>query len=481
MNRREFLNQSVRTAALAGGAGLVSAAGTTVGRDPALQDISKAKTIIVAGGGIAGLCCAYELTRKGHDVTVLEASNRVGGHVKTVRAGLPDDLYVDAGAEQFTRPGYELYWSYVKEFNLPYLQDHRRERMLRLVDGRMRTEEELASAKFLSGLGMNSREVTFFRSDAWQSGQALYLNRFAGEVTDEYQPFVKPLRKLDEMTVNALLQREGASSAYIENFGGNGSALHAVWHTAILNKRGVPLWPTEVFRLIGGNSALPETFAKHLGDKVKRNSPLTSIRHSSGGVSVSYGMRGRTATLEADYLVCCMSAVMLRQIPVTPAWDEEKRWAVVNVPYYSAVRPIFLARSKFWKDQETSINREYGKPALAHVWSMADDVESKCGLITGTAVPGTTGDKTLQTFRDFNPTGKDTIEKVTLVDWSRDPWCLACETTSFRPGELSKFWPAAMAPRGRIHFAGAYCDNLNWGQEAATRSAHRVAEAIHSA
>ena len=41
----------------------------------------KAKNIIVGGAGIAGLCCAYELMKKGHDVTVLEASGRHGGHV----------------------------------------------------------------------------------------------------------------------------------------------------------------------------------------------------------------------------------------------------------------------------------------------------------------------------------------------------------------------------------------------------------------
>ena len=38
-----------------------------------------------------------------------------------------------------------------------------------------------------------------------------------------------------------------------------------------------------------------------------------------------------------------------------------------------------------------------------------------------------------------------------------------------------------MQPMGRIHFAGAYADNLNWGTEAATRSANRVANAIDKA
>src|SRR5690348_10060910 len=103
-----------------------------------------AKKVVVAGGGIAGLCCAYELRRRGHDVTVLEASGRVGGHVKTVRDELPDGMYVDAGAEQFTKPGYELYWGYVREFDLPYMQDHRREHMMRRVGDRLYSEEQLA-------------------------------------------------------------------------------------------------------------------------------------------------------------------------------------------------------------------------------------------------------------------------------------------------------------------------------------------------
>ena len=78
------------------------------------------KKIIVAGAGIGGLSCAWELVRRGHDVTVVEASGRTGGHVMTFRDGLDDALYADAGAEHFTQPGYERYWGYVREFNLAH-------------------------------------------------------------------------------------------------------------------------------------------------------------------------------------------------------------------------------------------------------------------------------------------------------------------------------------------------------------------------
>lgn len=438
----------------------------------------KRKKVVIGGGGIAGLCCAYELSRRGHEVTVLEASGRIGGHVKTVRDELPDGLYVDAGAEQFTKPGYELYWGYVREFNLPYMQDHRREHMMRRIGDRLYSEEQLADKKVLAGFGFNQREINYLSQHAWWELPSLYLDRYTDAFHDEYKPFGVGLDNLDNITLTKLLEKDGASGAGIQFAGGESSALHEVWHTAILKRRGVPLWPTQVFRLIGGNSRLPETFAAKLGDRVKLGCPITGIRHSESGVTVQYREVRESKQISADYLVCCMSAVMLRQIPIMPALADIKRWAVDSVPYYSATRPVFQSRTKFWREQHASINIEFSKPDLEHVWSMADDVETARGLVVGTAQPGVKADRALAAFREFYTQSNDTIEHAMIIDWSRDPWCMACETISYKPGELKKFWPALIEPQGRIHFAGAYCDNLNWGQEAATRSANRVAKAI---
>jgi monoamine oxidase len=369
----------------------------------------------------------------------------------------------------------------VREFDLPYMEDHRRAHMMRWIDNRMYSEEELADPKVLAGFGFNQREIDFLRRQPWWNLSALYLDKYTSAFEDEYKPFAAGLNELDRITRTDLVRKEGASAAGVRFAGGSGSALHGVWHDAILKRRGVPRFPTHVYRLIGGNSLLPETFAKKLGERVRLGCPVTAIRHGDTGVTVSYREFGKEKEIPGDHLVCCMSAVMLRQIPVTPMLPEPKQWAVANVPYYSATRPVFQSRTKFWREERVSMNLQVGDAALHHTWSMADDVKTQRGLIVGTGNPGARAEASLEAFRARYPGKLDTIEQATIIDWSRDPWAMACETLTYRPGELAKFWPALMEPHGRIHFAGAYCDNLNWGQEAATRSANRVAQAIDQA
>src|ERR1039457_4079133 len=191
-------------------------------------------------------------------------------------------------------------------------------KMLRWLDGQPRTEEQLGDAKILSGMGFDQREIEFLRRHAWWELPNLYLAAYADSIANEYQPFGVGLDGLDAMSLSELLKKDHASPAAIRFFGGSGSALQAVWHNAILKRRGVPLFPKGIYRLKGGNHLLPETFARRLGERLRLACPITGIEHGGSGVTVRYRESGKERLLEADYLVCCMSAVMLRQIPVSP-------------------------------------------------------------------------------------------------------------------------------------------------------------------
>ncbi|NEP90955.1 MAG: FAD-dependent oxidoreductase [Okeania sp. SIO2C2] len=45
--------------------------------------ISQTTPVLIVGAGIAGLTAAYRLTQAGVPVNVIEASNRVGGRIRT--------------------------------------------------------------------------------------------------------------------------------------------------------------------------------------------------------------------------------------------------------------------------------------------------------------------------------------------------------------------------------------------------------------
>src|ERR1043166_5927322 len=125
----------------------------------AAQTTGAKKKVIVIGAGIAGLSSALELGRRGHDATVLEASGRTGGHVRTFHDQFADGLYADIGAEHFYYPGYTEYWRYLKEFSLTAMPYPRRDNMVRFLNGERYTEEQLHSKRVLSGLGFNQRET----------------------------------------------------------------------------------------------------------------------------------------------------------------------------------------------------------------------------------------------------------------------------------------------------------------------------------
>lgn len=468
-NRREILKM--------GSAGLASGL-LLSGSAPAHPQTRRPKKVIVAGGGIAGLSCAYELSSRGHDVTLLEAAGRTGGHVRTTHDLLADGLYADVGAEHFYKPIYKVYWKYLEEFKLPIVHYPRRDNMLRFIDGKRYTPRDLQTERVLSNFHFNAREIAFLKENPWENLSLLYFGPYLGHFTDENQPFGVGLDNLDRTSVTDLLKKEGASAAALRFAGGEGSALEALWSSAIKKIRGAPQVSHDLYRIEGGNQRMTDAFAARLGERIRLGAPVTGIQHGNSGVTVSYKEFGQAKTMEADYLVCCMSAVMLRQLPVTPEWPDSKAFAIRNMPYYSVARVIIQSRTPFWEKDGISPNMDFGASSLRDCWRIADEVHTSRAVLIGSADASGSAERALATFRNFYPGKAENIEQVLFLNWALDPWAMACERVIYAPGDLAKFWPHAIEPVGRIHFAGAYAANISMGQEAALESANRAAEAI---
>ena len=75
------------------------------------------RKVVVVGGGLAGLSCAYELRKLGFEAIVLEGQGRAGGRVQTLREDLDWGLSAETGATRIPDT-HHMTLDYVREFGL---------------------------------------------------------------------------------------------------------------------------------------------------------------------------------------------------------------------------------------------------------------------------------------------------------------------------------------------------------------------------
>ncbi len=78
------------------------------------------KSVIIVGAGLSGLVAASLLKDAGHNITILEANNRLGGRVYTLHSPFSNGLYFNTGPMRIHESHF-LTLEYIKKCDYPQI------------------------------------------------------------------------------------------------------------------------------------------------------------------------------------------------------------------------------------------------------------------------------------------------------------------------------------------------------------------------
>ncbi|MFP2931865.1 FAD-dependent oxidoreductase [Pyxidicoccus sp. 3LG] len=250
------------------------------------------RRVIVVGAGLAGLTAAYELVKRGYDVTVLEAQSRVGGRVRTHREGFAAGQYAELGAVRIPDV-HEHTLGYVKELGLPLVEFDSGEGLYYLKGQRFMHRQgqpwplELTPREQELGLGMVKEYI------------AAHVEEFGDPRVGTF-PRPEAVARYDAIPFDRFLQSQGASADWLRLYMSESSSdIPASSTVAGMAYESADRHWERTFHIRGGNEQLPRALARRLGDRVRLEHVVVRLEHDSQGVRVWFRHGGRTESLQA--------------------------------------------------------------------------------------------------------------------------------------------------------------------------------------
>lgn len=472
LDRRAFL-------ALAGGALLPRVAS---GRLPG--------GVIVVGAGLAGLAAAWELTRAGADVTVLEARPEPGGRVRTLRAPFADGLYAEAGALHIP-DCHRLVRRQAEHLGLTLVAvEPRPAGELYYVRGRRVVTGDGGAESWPFDLTPEERALGL--AGMW----ARYVAGALAEIGDPTAPgWPGPdLARYDGMTMADFLRARGASPEAVAllalgylDLGGDGidsySALSMLRDLAL--RRG----SHRVWAIAGGNDRLPEAMAARLAGRIRYGTPVIRLEPGARTAAVLTGPAGRIRRWVADHVICTLPPRVLAALDVEPTFSPARRAAIDAIGATSVTRLLLQTRTRFWRARlpasavtdlpvkwvgdATAIQPGARGILDAHV--SGADARRLAGLPPSERIA-----HVVAHVERVYPGTRSQLETAAVVDWDADPWARGGYAW-FRPGQLTSGLRALAGPEGRIHFAGEHLSSASGWMEGALESGLRAAREVLAA
>ena len=456
-----------------------------------LQRRGEPKKVIVVGAGLAGLAAAYELTRSGHDVTVLEARMRPGGRVYTIRSAFSDDLYAEGGA-MFA--GGEHLTHYAALFGISLAVDDMDQDLAFIYSiGGVRVRAGDGPIEWPVELRPEEREGRL-----WQRYMDPVLDEIGDPLADGWPP--ESLRKYDEMSLTEFLRSQGASPgaisvmrlATLDLYGDGFDSLSALWR--LRDMAAIRLHPGSGVNGVvrGGTDLLPKAFATRLSERIHYGAAVTRIEQDEAGLRAVFLRAGAPQAVTADYLVCTIPFTVLRDVEVRPPFSPGKRKAIAELQYSSITRVYMQCRERYWEERgemgwsfsDRSVPRTLVHPINPPTKQTRGILEAHTGRAEARRLAELDEDEqiafALEQMDGLFPGIRDHYEGGTSHSWITDPWTKG-GYSSLAPGQVFDLLPHIARPEGRVYFAGEHTSWMSASMEGALESGVRVAREVNSA
>ncbi len=451
---------------------------------------SEPKNVLVLGAGLAGLSAAWDLRKAGHKVTILEARNRPGGRVSTIREPFADGLHAEEGAAGYSNT-YTHALKFIDEFGLEKV-------ILGFPDAPILYH--LNGKKIIAKPGEPVKwpyDLTLEEEKLGPMGivEKYILQTLPKEISDPKKWDSAPLVHLDQESLADYLRKQGASKGAIELLKntqwfaavpGRTSALAMAVSDAGLFMGAAP------FILKEGNDALPRAMADKMKDSINYETVVKKVADKDNGVVVSAVQNGVLKEFNADKVIVTLPLKVLETINFEPALSKAKQKAIKDVPVINLTRTYIQVDEPFWMQNNLSgmaftdlpvgditplVNSKgvKGNPAI---------LESIVAGPPAEKLEKATAESTIAKMRSemkkIYPELDDHFMKAHVKGWSQDPYALGGPSW-YAPGDVTTHLENLQKPQGNIHFAGEHTIILRSTMEGALRSGARAAKEVHEA